>query len=269
MINLLACLLTAFALPGPIGVDVDKYQVPKQTIVGAEKPIPLGELVDLSLSPIDPKPANLVQYTVSWQVFDGGTPKRVRSSGDGIFFGAGVQPKKMLVIAAVSYLFVTKDADKIIDAQVRNALLTVELQIGQPEPLPGPGPRPGPGPSPAPTPTLPEGRFGLAKTLYELANAKAAGDKAKGAAVLAASFESLASAVAAGAYKTNDAILKATREANNGALMQAGIDVTEWDIFGQELQKVLYDLYKNKKLATPEDYSDAWKEIATGLRAVK
>ena len=69
MINLLACLLTAFALPGPIGVDSDKYQVPKQTIVGAEKPIPLGELVDLSLSPIDPKPANLVQYAVSWQVF--------------------------------------------------------------------------------------------------------------------------------------------------------------------------------------------------------
>ena len=282
MISLIASLLAVWltcptsvfatapvALVAPIGVDVDKYQVPKQAIVGAENPIALGELVDLSLSPIEPKPANLVQYTVSWQVFDGGVPKRVRSSGDGIFFGAGVQSKKLLVIAAVSYLFVVKDGDKITDAQVRNVLLTTELQIGQPEPPPGPGPRPGPGPSPVPTPTLPEGRFGLAKTMYDLAVSKGPANKGKAATIMAASFDSMASAVAAGAYKTTEAILKATREANNTALAQAGIEIAEWDAFGEEMQKILYEMHKNKKLASPEDYSDAWKEIATGLRAVK
>lgn len=267
MTSLVICLLTIFAPPVPIGVDSDKFQAPKQSIVGAEKPIPLGELVDLALSPIESKSPNLVQYTVSWQVFDGGVSKRVRSSGDGIFFGAGVQPKKMLVIAAVSYLFVSKEGDKITDVQVKNVLLTADLQIGQPDPSPGPGPRPVPPPDP--TPTLPEGRFGLAKISFDLAMSKVVGNRAKGASVLGASFESIASAVAAGAYKTVESILKATNEANNTALTQANLQIADWDAFGEDLQKLLYDLHKNKKLVTTEDYSDAWKEIALGLRAVK
>jgi hypothetical protein len=31
----------------------------------------------------------------------------------------------------------------------------------------------------------------------------------------------------------------------------------------------LYDMYKTKKITTAEDYADAWREIAVGLKAVK
>lgn len=249
----------------------DKYVLPKQSIVGAEKPVPLGELVDLSLSPIENRPANLASVSVDWRVFEGNTPKRVRQQGEGIFFGAGVQPKKMLVIAAVSYLYLEKEGDKIKDAQVRNQLLTVELQIGQSEPNPGPNPppNPGPGPAPNPTPTLPDGRFGLAKTSYLLAVSKVKEPRAKAAHVLADAFESVASAVAAGAYKTGDQILAATKEANNAALAQANLDPNPWEEFGAELQKSLYEMYKSKKISTTDDYADAWREIATGLKAIK
>ena len=264
MISISAFLLTIFALPGG---EAEKYVVPKQVIVGAESPVPLGELVDLSLSAIEPKPANLIQQSVAWQVFEGGVPKRVRSTGEGVFFGAGVQPKKMLVVAAVSYLFASKEGDRINDVQVKIVLLTADLQIGRPEPLPGPGPRPVPPPDS--TPTLPEGRFGLAKISFDLAMSKVAENRASGASILGSSFESLASAVAAGAYKTVESILKATNEANNSALTQANLKITDWDAFGNDLQKLLYDLHKNKKLVTTEDYSDAWKEIALGLRAIK
>lgn len=270
MLNLIATTVLFFGAPPTlIGVDVDKYQPPKQVILGAENQIPLGELVDLSLSPIENKPASLSQVSVSWRVFDGGVPKRVRSTGDGVFFGAGIQPKKLLVVASISYLFVIKEGDKITDAQVRSVLLTSELQIGQPEPEPTPGPRPGPGPVPNPTPVLPDGRFGLAKTSYSLATTKVAFERIKGAAILASSFDSISSAIAAGAYKTTDSILKASRDANNSALKENGIDSTSWDEFGTELQNTLYQMHKDKKLVTTDDYVDAWKEIAVGLRAVK
>jgi hypothetical protein len=269
MLTLVAAALAFYAPPITIGTEADKFQPPKQTILGAEKPIPLGELVDLSLSPIEEKVAGLSQVSVSWRVFEGASPKRVRSSGDGVFFGAGVQPKKLLIVASVSYLFLAKEGDKITDAQVRNVLLTTELQIGQPEPEPTPGPRPGPGPSPNPTPVLPDGRFGLAKISYSLANAKVLSGRTKGAAALASTFDSLASAIAAGAYKTADSILKATKEANNSSLTESGVDITLWDDFGTEIQSVLYQMSKEKKLVSTDDYSDAWKEIALGLRAVK
>lgn len=249
----------------------DKYVLPKQSIVGADKPVPLGELVDLDLSPIENRPANLASVSVDWRVFEGNTPKRVRQQGGGIFFGAGVEPKKMLVIAAVSYLYLEKEGDKIKDAQVRSQLLTTELQIGQSEPKPGPNPPtpPGPDPVPNPTPNLPNGRFGLAKTTYLHAVTKVKEPRAKAAQVLAESFESVASAVAAGAYKTGDQILTATKEANNAALATVNLDPNPWEDFGAELQKTLYELYKSKKIATAEDYADAWREIATGLKAIK
>ncbi len=262
----------SFVLSFALGASAqDKYPLPKQSIVGAEKPIPLGELVDLGLSPIENKPANLVASAVDWKVFEGNVPKRVRPTGDGIFFGAGVQPKKLLVIASVSYLYVTKEGDKITDAQTRIQVLTAELQIGQSEPIPGPTPTPtpGPGPAPTPTPTLPDGRFGLAKTSFLLATSKVAAPREKAALLMAEAFDSIASSVAAGAYKTADTILKATKDANNAALASANLSPEPWEEFGNELQKVLYEMYKTKKITTAEDYADAWREIATGLKAVK
>lgn len=264
--------LSCLALSALTAFGQDKYPLPKQSIVGAEKPVPLGELVDLALSPMENRSPNLASVSVDWKVFEGNTPKRVRQQGDGIFFGAGVQSKKMLVIAAVSYLYIDKEGDKIKDAQVRSQLLTAELQIGQSEPNPGPNPQPtppGPGPAPNPTPTLPDGRFGLAKITYQHFVGKVKEPRAKAANALAESFESIASAVAAGAYKTGDQILEATKQANNAALASANVDPNPLEEFGSELQKSLYQMYKSKKISNAEDYADAWREIAIGLKAVK
>ena len=115
----------------------DKFALPNQNIVGAEQPIPLGELVDLSISPIKDKVPNLDKVVVSWKIYDGDSEKKFRSSGDGIFFGAGIKSKKLLVLASVSYLYKVKEGDKITDADIKNVLLSATLQIGD-QVLPAP-----------------------------------------------------------------------------------------------------------------------------------
>jgi hypothetical protein len=80
------------------------FVVPQQKIVGAEAPVPLGELVDLTVSPIKDPPKHFVSCSVAWKVFDGDKEKRVREYQDGIFFGAGVVPKRMTALVAITYL---------------------------------------------------------------------------------------------------------------------------------------------------------------------
>jgi len=59
-----------------LNVFAEKFVIPDQKIVGAETPIPLGELVDLSVSPIKSPPQYLVETTYTWKVLDGYTEKK-------------------------------------------------------------------------------------------------------------------------------------------------------------------------------------------------
>jgi hypothetical protein len=235
------------------------FVVPQQRIIGAEAPIPLGELVDLTISPIKDPPKHFTSYSVAWKIFDGDKEKRVREYQDGIFFGAGVVPKKMTALVAVTYLFTVKEADRITEVATKTVLLSSPVIIGDtldPEPTPV-----------TPEPTFPESRYNLGSKTYKAAMAKVpASARKSGAAGIAKSFESIASAVAAGALTQVDDVLKKTTEANRVAV---GDKRADWEPFFKYMQDVLYTLYEEKQMVNSSDFAEAWREVAAGLKAIK
>jgi hypothetical protein len=235
------------------------FVVPQQKIVGAEAPVPLGELVDLSVSPIKEPPKHFVSYSIAWKVFDGDKEKRVREYQDGIFFGAGVVPKRMTALVAVTYLYVVKEGDKAIEVATKTVIISSPVIIGE---------DPGPSPDPvAPEPSFPEARYNLNKKGYSLAMSKVPAAIRKGSATaVAKSFESMASAVAAGAIMEVDDLLKKTTESNRAAV---GANKAAWEPFFKEMQDTLYSLYESKQMVTASDFAEAWREVATGLKAIK
>lgn len=235
------------------------FVVPQQKIVGAEAPVPLGELVDLTVSPIKDPPKHFVSCSIAWKVFDGDKEKRVREYQDGIFFGAGVVPKRMTALVAITYLYVVKEGDKAIEITTRTVIISSPVIIGE---------DPGPDPEPlAPEPSFPEARYNLQKKAYSLAINKVPAAIRKGSATaVAKSFESMASAVAAGAIKEVDELLKKTAESNRAAV---GANKAAWEPFFKEMQETLYSLYESKQMVTATDFAEAWREVAAGLKSVK
>jgi hypothetical protein len=235
------------------------FVVPQQKIVGAEAPVPLGELVDLTVSPIKDPPKHFVSCSIAWKVFDGDKEKRVREYQDGIFFGAGVVPKRMTALVAITYLYVVKEGDKTSEIVTKTVIISSPVIIGED---PGPDPEPS-----APEPTFPEARYNLQKKAYSLAINKVPAAIRKGSATaVAKSFESMASAVAAGAIKEVDELLKKTAESNRAAV---GANKAAWEPFFKEMQETLYSLYESKQMVTATDFAEAWREVAAGLKSVK
>lgn len=235
------------------------FVIPQQKIVGAEAPIPLGELVDLAISPIKDPPKHFTSYSVAWKVFDGDKEKRVREYQDGIFFGAGVVPKRMTALVAVTYLYTVKEGDKITEVGTKTVILSTPVIVGE---------DPGPAPDPVePEPTFPESRYSLNSKAYKAAMSKVpTAARRAGAKNIAKSFESIASAVSAGALDQVDEILKKTTEANRAAV---GNYRADWEPFFKYMQDVLYTLYEEKQMVNVNDFAEAWREVAVGLKSVK
>ena len=235
------------------------FVVPQQKIVGAELPVPLGELVDLTVSPIKDPPKHFVSCSIAWKVFDGDKEKRVREYQDGIFFGAGVVPKRMTALAAITYLYVVKEGDKTTEITTKTVIISSPVIIGEDlDPAPDPA---------APEPSFPEARYNLHKKSYYLAMGKVPAAIRKGsAAAVAKSFESMASAVAAGAIKEVDDLLRKTAESNRAVV---GANKAAWEPFFKEMQDTLYSLYEDKQMVTAADFAEAWREVAAGLKSVK
>lgn len=245
------------------------YVVPKQAIQGAESSIPLGEMVDLTVSPVYEKIPYLEKSSYSWKILDGYKEKRVRQVDGGVFFGAGLVDKTLYAMCVATHLYVVKD-DKGAVTRVasRTVVLTAQVVIGKgsnPDPPPVPPP-----PPPPPEPDFPDGEFKLAKFAYRAAVVGVTDAKARsaGAKALAKSFEGMASAIAAGALKEPKAILEETAKSNKKALTEAAVPTTAWDGFLTSLQDYLYELYKGGKLKTAGDYQKAFGEIAQGLGKV-
>ena len=242
----------------------DSYIIPTQKIVGAEQPVALGELVDLTVSPIAQMPTNLVGISYTWRVYDNGKVKHIRESNGGVYFGTGMKPKTLLVECAVTYLFLKKDGDQITDVATRTVILSTTLTIGD-------APAPGPNPGPSPAPGLPDGKYKLSQTAYNLANQKVtnATARVKGAPAIANSLRGIASAVSAGAVPSVEELIKKTKASQLTALQGVQVNPADWDAFGTSLQDTVYALYKGKQLDTTSDFATAWGEIATGLEAIK
>lgn len=250
-----------------------EFAVPEQSIVGADKTVPLGELVELNVSAVVTKPEHYLSSAYRWKVYDPvndpftGTVRLVEKKykempgGSSVYFASGVEAKRLVVICFVTHLYAVKEGDAVKEIATRTSILTAELVIGNPAP-----PTP-----PTPDPALPEGRFGLAKFTCDAVTAKVKPDavRARAAKALANSFRSVASAAAAGTISSPEDMLRKTRSVNDDALTAVNGTVESWSGFTVALQDRLYDLYTSGKIKTVPDYADAWKEIATGLDAVK
>lgn len=263
---------SALNVPNEVKGDKYEFDVPSQQILGSEKPVALGELVDLSMSPIKEHLTYHVACSYDWTLIDlsNGELKIGRPYDGGIFFAAGIQPKRILVLCHVTHLYVVPGAGpKTVE---RFATKTIEysavIVIGDSPTPPGPTP-PGPAPTP-PSPDLPDGKFKLAKAAYDMAYTKAPVlNRAKAAAALETSFRGVASAIAAGTKSKPEEVLKDTQASNRTALTNAGVDPDTWKPFFTELQNVTFSLHETGGLNAVDDFKDAWNEIADGLNAVK
>lgn len=132
-----------------------------------------------------------------------------------------------------------------------------------------PGPEPGPGPEPAPV--LPDGKYKLAAFAYNAAKSyvKNDNDRVKGAAALIKSLNGVVSRIAAGTIKDPETALAELEAANASSLRDAGVARATWDAWGSALQKEWYPLYKNGQMKSLDDFVVAFKEIVTGLSAIK
>jgi hypothetical protein len=269
----LLLVLTPFSMTSVYAAD--EYEVPVQKIEGAESPVGLGEVILLNVSKLAKNPEFLLDYSVEWKVFDRGVEKKffTNSDGRGIFFGSGVEPRKVIVFASVSYLFGEKDADgKLKKWGVKNKFVTVIVDIGGS----GPGPNPGPDPNPNPVdPTFPDGVFKLASKSYSFAKDKVASGNTRALAAqeLAKSFSAQAAKIAAGQELTKSEdikkVLEETTSSNQAALKKVNVTKEVWDAFFVSLQDEIYSLYESGKLKTKNDFVVAWKEISEGLNKVK
>jgi hypothetical protein len=242
----------------------ENFVIPEQKIVGAELPIPLGELVDLSISPIQSSPKFLVSTTYAWKVFDGYTEKRIRNYENGVFFGSGIQAKRLKVIVSITHLYIVKDNEKLLETAIRTNFISTDVFIGEQDPDTPP--------EPEVEPEFGESKYQLSKFVYDGVknNIKLSkSDKAKQCAAIATSFDSIAAAIAAGTIATLDDILKKTAESNKLALTRSGGDRTKWEPVFTEIQEKLFDLYKTNKMQTKEDFAIAWREISSGLKLIK
>lgn len=242
----------------------ENFIVPEQKIVGAELPIPLGELVDLSISPIQSAPKFLVSTTYAWKVFDGYTEKRIRNYENGVFFGSGIQAKKLKVIVSITHLYIVKDNEKLLEAATRTNFISTDVFIGEEEPSTPV--------EPEAEPEFGESKYQLSKFVYDGVknNIKLSkSDKTKQCAAIASSFDGIAAAIAAGTITTLEEILKKTAESNKFALTKSGGDRAKWELLFTEIQDKLFDLYKTGKMQTKEDFAGAWREISSGLKLVK
>ena len=249
----------------------------KPEIIGAEVPIPLGDVAVLKAIPFQKIPSNLIGLSYNWKIYEPDLRERIviGSEKSEISFGVGIKPRRLLAVCSINYCFRFQAfrLDKII---ARTILLHKIIQVGEgPEPVP-PGPNPPPippvppNPNPEPEPAFPDGQFKLAKFSYDMAKKTVKVEwRQKGGIALSDSFNNIASAIAAGGFKTPPEILKASKIANQQALDMARIPRTEWDGFFIALQEELYALYMSNKLTTAAHYRIAFSEIAVGLSKVK
>lgn len=143
------------------------------------------------------------------------------------------------------------------------------MRVGnpQPDPEPDPGPNPDPQPGPDPDPTPNPDRFGLAADALSWSAAVTGGTRVAEAQSLGAAFESVAAEIAAGVATTQEQILQSLARQCSAAIPAAR--QSAWIAFDASLQARINELYLAGQLSRPDDWAVAFREVASGLAAVR
>lgn len=141
---------------------------------------------------------------------------------------------------------------------------TLSIQPGEPPaPMPNPFSPPHPRPNP-PVPNFPEGRFGLARWTWRSTLDLVAADHRALAHQLAENYRGIAARIAAGTLTAATEILSETTLENRRLL---GEGTAAWMPLFEKLAIRMREIDQAKQLATPEDFRQAWLEIAMGFEA--
>lgn len=160
----------------------------------------------------------------------------------------------------------------------------LDILLNHPNPKPNPNPSPiSPTPTPSPLPPIPnpaplppdepeDGKFAIAKAVYNIAKVINSPDRVLESKALAAVFESVAAQVAAGAldgslldpqwHKISVALT-----AGNKPIMSKHLSA--WKDAAEQLSDAIAERFENNKLKTNQNWSDLLNEIASGLKAVR
>lgn len=242
--------------------------VPEQKIVGADKPIPYGELVILSVTPPG-KVENLASTSYTWKVFQGTAEKRFAVDAEGrVFFGSGTGKEgtssSYLAVLAITHVFLVQEEGKTKQVVAKTSILSTQVVVGDPA-----QPRPPPTPAPAPEqePSFTGEKLGLAKFAWKTATQTVTGTgRQSQSRALADAYRKTAAAIKDENLKDPRVILQRAKQNNDAAL---GTQTEPWEAFSEKLADELFRLYEADKLKTPQDFLQAWAEIEAGLREVK
>lgn len=239
-----------------------------QKIEGADKKIPLGELVDLSVN----LPSTPAACSTDWVVFELPTgaekkfkfyrDKKEDSVIEGIVWGAGVEPKELIVVCSITQLNITKEQDKIVQAGTNTVVLRTKITIGD-----GTAPRP-PTPNPIPEPKFPNETLGLSSKIFKSCDQVPAVKRKAGAVALSKSMRGIKASIDAATLKDPVDILKKAAEANRSAITQAGQSRDDWVPVFTVLQDELYSLYQKGTVNSASDFGRAFGEVADAFDAV-
>jgi hypothetical protein len=256
----------------------DDYVTPPVSIVGAEDPVPYGEMVQVQAVHKGEVPADLTDVHYDWKVFSGDTQteKRVYVSPDSktVIFAAGIKKTKFLVVLNVTYTYIHKDKDGKIDnvqtrtSGIQNTYVTVGDKAPEPIP-PGPNPTPVP-PTPTPTPpVVPDTPLGLVKASVAAAAGMTSPTKTSAAQALAVVYNQVAADIEANKIATLGEAYKQLKDGNAKALASVNADLGEWQIWDDGLRRAVYKLYLDKKLTKVTDYPAVFREIAQSFSYIK
>lgn len=235
-------------------VNQEKYVLPKLTITGIEKPIPIGELVVLEASSDAASNKDITAISYSWTVLPSYKNLVTWPDGTKIIFGTGTRPQNVTIILTASFVFTSKEADKITDVALKTTTTVATVKIVQDAENPDDHKDPE-------TALSKEVKDWIAsvKTNNRYTDANVKTDAAK----LAANFEKISAAIAAGTLKGPSAILAATKDANDDVITNRDA----WLPFFNSLSAFLQSASKTNKLKTDDQYASTWREIAAAIKS--
>jgi hypothetical protein len=235
---------------------------PKTEIVVPETAVTPGRLVKLSIKPIG-KIENLVSVAYTWVVSPDISEDNKDESDDHtrLSFGSGLTAGMFHITVVASYVF--KSSEEISQIQVRT---DADVTVAEPPPMPKP---PGPDPirpvpvdpvRPTPVaPVLPDGRFKLAKYMYDLCRNMPPAQCRR----LADALSGVAKNAREGSYSTKGQVIAAIKAADIDAL---GADLESWKPLLDHLAATTNTM--KASIVSAQDAGVMCEELATGLYAI-
>jgi hypothetical protein len=231
----------------------------------------IGDLVELSIAPYD-SPDNLYSVVYNWTVLPE-TPVTEWPDGSRIFFGTGKTPRTLEIVMTASYVFVERDDNNVI-LDIAQGALTVRTQVkigGGGGGGNGGGGNGGGGNGDEPTfdSKLAQNSYNWLKKININENYTDA-EFQNNIIAVRDSFLQIQKRILNNEFTGPQAIVEIfeiTKKSNDIAM---GDNDEYWRPWFDEMTLYFRQQFENGSITTPEQYGEAWRQIAEGLsEAVK